>query len=169
MDIQHIEAIDKQKNAINNIIPEITQAILDLQNLLDSDDVCLVSVYTSRNQEFRSLPYQFQVTLPTFTSQEINKEQIFQQIGLMSNLSIKHTLLDEPRILTDIQTDYGGNFNELLSVSCLTDNEFWTCGCDKIMRLYNLQGEFLNSVETKSGNDPWDIAVTQNGNFIHTD
>ena len=169
MDIQHIEAIDKQKNAINNIIPEITQVILDLQNLLDSDDVCLVSVYTSRNQEFRSLPYQFQVTLPTFTSHEINKEQIFQQIGFLSNLSIKHTLLDEPQILADIKTYYEGNLNEILSVSCLTDNEFWTCGCDKIMRLYNLQGEFLKSVETKSGNDPWDIAVTQNGNFIYTD
>ena len=32
MDIQHIEAIDKQKDAINNILPEITQVILDLQN-----------------------------------------------------------------------------------------------------------------------------------------
>ena len=41
MGVQHIEAIDEEEDAINHKISEITQAILDLQNLLDSDDVCL--------------------------------------------------------------------------------------------------------------------------------
>lgn len=59
MDVKHIKTIDKQKNAINNIITEITQVIMDLQNLLDSDDFSLVFVYTSRHEEFRSLQYQF--------------------------------------------------------------------------------------------------------------
>ena len=74
MDAQHIEAIDQQEDAINHTIPEITQAILDLKRLLDTNDVCLVSVFTSRTEESRSLSARFEATLPTFTPQEINRE-----------------------------------------------------------------------------------------------
>nr|XP_022297221.1 uncharacterized protein LOC111106719 [Crassostrea virginica] len=164
MDAQHIAAIDQQEDAINRTIPEITQIILDLKKLLDTSDVCLVSEYTSRTEEFRSLPAQFQVTLPSFTPQEINREQIHQQIGSLSELAITF-LLDEPRILTVIQTEY----TELRSVSCLSDSELWTCGNDNILRLYNLQGELLRSVQTKLGNLPRDIAVTRSGDLVYTD
>ncbi|XP_078331348.1 uncharacterized protein LOC144625132 [Crassostrea virginica] len=167
MDAQHIAAIDQQEIAINHTIPEITQVILDLKRLLDTSDFCLVSeyIYTSRTEEFRNLPAQFQVTLPAFTPQEINREQIHQQIGSLSELAITF-LLDEPRILTDIQTEH----NRLYSVSCLNDSEFWTCGYDDyIMRLYNLQGELLRSVQTKSGHNSYDIAVTRGGGLVYTD
>nr|XP_022296711.1 uncharacterized protein LOC111106348 [Crassostrea virginica] len=60
-------------------------------------------------------------------------------------------LLDEPQILTDIQTECGS----LYSVSCQSDSELWTCGNkDNILRLYSLQGELLRSVQTKSENWP---------------
>ncbi|XP_078331543.1 uncharacterized protein LOC111106522 [Crassostrea virginica] len=166
MDAQHIAAIDQQEVAINHTIPEITQVILDLKRLLDTSDVCLVSEYTSRTEEFRNLPAQFLVTLPTFTPQEINREQIHQQIGSLSKLAITF-LHEEPCILTDIQTEYNKG---LLSVSCLSDSELWTCGyAYNILRLYNLQGELLSSVQTKSGNMPWDIAVTRSGDLVYTD
>ncbi|XP_022295526.2 uncharacterized protein LOC111104662 [Crassostrea virginica] len=166
MDAQHIAALDHQEDAINHTIPKIKQIILDLKKLQDTSDVCLVSKYTSRTEEFRSLPSQFQVTLPTFTPQEINREQIHQQIGSWSKPAIT-LLLDEPRILTDIQTEY----KNLCSVSCLSDSELWTCALNgNILRLYNLQGELLRSVQTKSGN--WlvtDIAVTRSGDLVYPD
>ena len=152
MDAQHIAALDRQEDAINRTIPKITQVILDMKRLLDTRDVCLVSGYTSRTEEFRSLPAQFQVTLSTFTPQEINREQIHQQIGSLSELAITIFLLDEPRILTDIQTEYREWSNGLRSVSCLNDIELWTCGNDNILRLYNLHGELLRSVQTRSRN-----------------
>nr|XP_022322182.1 uncharacterized protein LOC111123846 [Crassostrea virginica] len=176
VDAQQVADIDQQEDAINHTINEITQAMLDLQKLLDSDDICIVSEYTSKTEEFKNLPDQFQVTLPTFTPMEINKEQIRQQIGSLSRTIMitsrnvfsppARPLIDVPRILTDIQTRYG----ELRSVSCLSDNELWTCGdYDKTMRLYNLQGELLKSVETKSGHVPRDIAVTRKGDLVYTD
>ena len=167
MDAQHIAAIDQQEDAINHNIPEITQAILDLKRLLDISDVCLVSEYTSRTEEFRILPAQFQVTLQTFTPQEIIRKQIHQQIGSLSELALTF-LLDEPRILTDIQTNYRWP-NELHCVSSLSDNELWSCGGDDIMSLYNLKEELLRSVETKSENKPRDIAVTRSGDLVYTD
>ncbi|XP_078331297.1 uncharacterized protein LOC111137729 [Crassostrea virginica] len=165
LDAQHIAALDQQEDAINHTIAKITQIILDLKRLLDTSDVCLVSKYTSRTEEFRNLPAQFQVTLPTFTPQEINREQIHQQIGSLSELAITF-LLDEPRIITDIQTKY----RNLESVLCLSDSELWTCGGHaNIMGLYNLQGELLRSVQTKSGNFPWEIAVTRSGDLVYSD
>ncbi|XP_078321294.1 uncharacterized protein LOC144621587 [Crassostrea virginica] len=208
MDEQHLAAITTQEDVINKALHEIKQVILDLQNLLHSDDVCLVSEYTSRNEEFRNLPAQFQVTLPTFSPQKINKEQLYQQLGSLSQLLITYPLIDEavrtikehgglkktagavsspparslsdkplrdqtlcdrPRILTYIQTKFGGFRNQLYNVSCLNDEEIWTSGNKTIMKLYNLKGEVLKSVQTKSGTAPTDIAVTRSGGLVYAD
>ena len=195
MDAHHIAAIAEQEDAINHTIKEITQAILDLQNLLDSEDVCRVFKYTSRNEEFRSLPAQFKVTLPDFIPKQIDREQMYQQIGSLSNLPITcpdrrlidetaegrsspkqnpdaiisppvRTFIDNPCILADIKTKY----EKLCSVSCPSDSELWTCGYnDNIMTLYNLQGKVLKSVRTKSGNEPCDIALIQSEGLVYTD
>ncbi|XP_078342040.1 uncharacterized protein LOC144627897 [Crassostrea virginica] len=167
MDAQHKAAIDKQEDAINKTSTEIKKVILDLKRLLETSDVCLVSEYTSRTEEFRNLPFQFQVTLPTFTPQEIHREQIHKQIGSLSELTILYPLLDEPRILTDIYTSM--LTIDLGNVSCLSDSELWTCGDYIVLDLHNLQGKLLRSVQTKSGNVPCDIAVTGSGDLVYTD
>ena len=89
MDAQHIAAIhvDKQEESINHTIPDMTQVILDPRRLLDTTDVCLVSVHI-QDVEFRSISAQVQVILPTFTTQDFNREQIHQQIGSLSKLVI---------------------------------------------------------------------------------
>ena len=77
-------------------------------------------------------------------------------------------LIDEPLVLKVIQINRNELY-KLLSVSCLSDSELWTCGNDNILRLYKLQGELLRSVPTKSGYWPQDIAVTQSGDLVYTD
>ncbi|XP_078342025.1 uncharacterized protein LOC144627893 [Crassostrea virginica] len=172
MAARHRAAIHDQEVAIKKTSTEITQVILDLKRLLNNIDVCLVSAYTSRNEEFRSLHAHFHVNSLTFTPKVISREQIHQQIGSLSKLTIKYpvkypvrTLLDKPQILTDIPTKCKG----LDSVSCLSDSELWTCGYNNILRLYNLQGELLSSVQTKSGFWPRDIAVTRSGDLVYAD
>ena len=173
MDAQHIAAIDRQADAINHAITEITQAILFLQDLLDSNDACLLSAYTSRNEDFRSLPAQFQVNLPTFTPQQINREHLYQWIGCLSKLTLTYPatqLLVKPLVHAEIETDFEGHLNhQLFSLSCLSDEKIWISGNNKIIKLYNLKGELLKSVQTKSGNVPRDIAVTRSGGLMYAD
>ena len=75
------------------------------------------------------------------------------------------SLLDAPQLITELDTGY----NNLCRVSCLSDEKIWTSGIKAIMKLYNLKGEELQSVQTKSGNNPLDIAVTRNGGLVYTD
>lgn len=74
-------------------------------------------------------------------------------------------LLDVPQILKTIDT---GSAN-LSSVALLSDEELWTTGNDCIITLHNLQGQLLQSVQTKSGIKPSDIAVTWNGDLVYID
>ncbi|XP_078314226.1 uncharacterized protein LOC144619625 [Crassostrea virginica] len=185
MNAQHLAAIEKQEGETNKALHEIKQVIQDLKSLLDTSDVGLVSKYRSRIAEFRKLPHKLKISLPNFLPQKINREELLKQFGSFSPLSIEkeeqgytvpspgaessppaRPLLDVPRLITDIPTT---GYRELYNVSCLSDEEIWTSGYNKIMQLYNLKGELLKSIQTKSGNMPGDIAVTQSGGLVYAD
>ncbi|XP_078310799.1 uncharacterized protein LOC111137320 [Crassostrea virginica] len=184
MDSKHKAALDKQEDAINNTIIEMKQVIQDLKSLLDTRNVILVSKYQSRIEEFRKMPNKLKISLPTFQPVKVNREQIMKQFGSISSLSIEteeqgytvpslgaksspsdRPLLDVPQLITELSTSY----NYLCGVSCLSDEEIWTRGADKNLKLYNLKGELVKSVQTKSGNKPEDIAVTRSGGLVYTD
>nr|XP_034330784.1 uncharacterized protein LOC117690520 isoform X2 [Crassostrea gigas] len=88
-----------------------------------------------------------------------------EERGYIMNSPTDRPLIDVPRIITEINTKFGG----LGSMSCVSDEKLWTRGGDNIVRLYNLQGGLVESVQTKSGNHPRDIAVTRSGNLVYTD
>nr|XP_022305044.1 uncharacterized protein LOC111112037 isoform X3 [Crassostrea virginica] len=185
MNAQHLAAIEKQEDETNKALHEIKQVIQDLKSLLDTSDVGLVYKYRSRIAEFRKLPNKLIVSLPNLLPQKINREELLKQFGSINPLSIEteeqgytvpspgaessppaRPLLDVPRLVTDIPTR---GYDYLWNVSCLSDEEIWTSGNKTIMKLYNLKGELLKSVQTKSGNMPQDIAVTRSGGLVYTD
>ena len=186
MESKHQAVLDKEEKAINKTIIEMKQVIQDLKGILETSDVNLVSKYQSRIEQFRILPPKLRISLPTFKPIKINKEQIMNLFGSLAPLSIEteeqgysgsvpfpgaessfpdRPWLDAPRLITELHTEY----NFLYSVSCLSDDEIWTRGIDKILKLYNLNGELRKSVQTKSGNYPQDLAVTQSGGLVYTD
>nr|XP_034328925.1 tripartite motif-containing protein 2-like [Crassostrea gigas] len=71
-------------------------------------------------------------------------------------------------VIAQIKTKFGGS-KRLHCVSCLTDEAIWLAGDDKTMRLYNLQGELVRSIETKSENWPQDIEVSKTGELVYSD
>ncbi|XP_056003684.1 uncharacterized protein LOC125661483 [Ostrea edulis] len=57
----------------------------------------------------------------------------------------------------------------LYSVSCLREDQVWTCGNNETMKLLNPRGKLLTSIQTKSGYSPRDIVVTWDGYLVYTD
>lgn len=179
MDSRYLYVLNKRT------VSEITQNIAYVKKLLNSNDDSLLSAYKSRKVEFRILPPKLTVSLPRFASLKMDEKQIYQLFGFLSGLSIKteehactvdfrsvessttKPLISDPQILMDINT---GHVYGLHSASCLKDEHIWTCSyTDNIINLYNLQGELVRSIQTKSGNTPGGIAVTKSGDLVYTD
>ncbi|XP_056002876.1 uncharacterized protein LOC125662256 [Ostrea edulis] len=164
---KHMALLEKHSNEITHRMTEIKQVILEMKNILGTNDISLTSTYKSRNDEFNKLPSKIKVTLPSLSTPTINTEKLNEMFGSLSSLSVitVRPLLAEPRYTATIKTGY----YRLLSVRCLIDEEVWTCGDNKTMKLLNLQSKLLASLQTKSGNLPTDIAVTRDGDLVYTD
>ena len=185
MNAQNLSAIEKQEHEINKTVNEIKQVILELKSLLETSDIGHVSTYKTRNGDFRKLPPKLKISLPSFQHQKIDAEQILKQFGFFSRISIETeeqgytvpspgaesspqgmALLDIPRLISDIPTsEYGYLFN----ITCPSDEKIWTSGDNEILKLYNLKGELLKSVQTKSGKEPQDITVIPSGDLVYAD
>nr|XP_022321282.1 uncharacterized protein LOC111123319 [Crassostrea virginica] len=181
---ENVAACHEYQDKLIHSIDEISEIIVSLKTLLDTRDVSDVPNYKSRIGEFGTIPKEPSISQLTFQYKRLRREKVFKEFGLLSYvpdllgastkppdavpLSLNILFLDNPWIITEIRTAYP-EASLLHSVSCLTDDEFWVCSGNSILRLYNLQGKLLQSVQTVSGNWPWDIAVTRSGDFIYTD
>lgn len=193
--LREIDAIIKTiKDELNRMeskhlifLSKITESIVDLHNLLASNDINLVYEHKSRNSEFRNLPPQPIVTLPKFIPFTIDREDIYHQFGKLNPILVRAEdvghilysedaessqpdmpLLAEPRIIAEIHTNYGAS-DKLRSVSDVNDTEIWTCGDSNVMKLYDLQDELVKLIKTKSENIPSNIEVTKNGDLVYAD
>lgn len=149
-----------------NRISEIKQSIADLKTLQDSNDIYLVSTYKPRNDIFRRVPTKLIVPSPVWVP--VKKIKIHEQFGYVVWSSLieteeqgymlkptrvlsflpDRTLIDVPRIIANTDIQQG-----LRKVSCVDNEQFWTCGLDKFMRLYNVYND----------------SMTKNGDLIYTD
>ncbi|XP_061171063.1 uncharacterized protein LOC133180604 [Saccostrea echinata] len=112
------------------------QRVLDLQKTLEFNDLSLTQ---SRNEEFRRLPPEVNVSLPVFSPQKINTKQLNQLFGSLSELSMK--------------TKHGYTMETPEAVSS-----------PPVKPLLN-EPELITTITTKHD----DIAVTKSGDLIYTD
>ncbi|XP_055999400.1 E3 ubiquitin-protein ligase Midline-1-like [Ostrea edulis] len=180
---KHLSILNKNSDEITQKITELKHIVSDLKSILKSNDVSLTSTYKSMNSEFRITPLKVRVTLPSFSPRQINKNELSEIFGSLSLLPITKEdgntiqspaaassppvkpLLDEPRLTATIDTGYELQF----SVNCHSEEQLWTCGGNKIMKLLNLQGKLLASIQTCSEYWPRDIAITRGGYLVYTD
>nr|XP_022301181.1 uncharacterized protein LOC111109394 [Crassostrea virginica] len=189
MESEILSALDKEEGEINEKMSEVRERILELEleELTNSRNVYNVSMYTSLDDTFESSLAHLHVALPRFRFRDINREALEEQFGYLSpiyNVRIPEgasnvqpkALLDEPKFSQVMKTQYT-EINKLRSVSSLKDDEMWTCGQDKVMRLKwrprgicsTASGDVLVIMDrlfhTKylSENRNWDICVADHG------
>lgn len=54
-------------------------------------------------------------------------------------------------------------------MSAVNDDEIWTSGDNKMLKLYNLKSELVRKIKTKSVNKPLNLQVTKSGDLVYTD
>lgn len=142
-----------------------SQEMMNSENyLLNSQSLCRVSFLSRLTKNIFTNGYVVYQKYPL--QQKKNGYKIDSPVA--RSFLPERPIVDTPRIITDIKTEYGDYYG-LRCVSCLDDDSIWTNDLNNIMRLYNLNGKLLKSIRTKSWNWPWDIAVTGSEDLVFTD
>lgn len=168
----------KEIKEIESLIKETLGTLKDIHR--ESNMVSKVMKYKSRNNDFRKLPPKVHVVLPTFCQTPMEKGEVEELIGFIKPLSTtidekgytlkKHgmpyrELLDTPEVINTFNTGY----KNLKNVSLYSKDEIWTSGHGKEIKCFNINGNSINSIKTKSGEEPDDIAVTSDGCLLYSD
>ncbi|XP_062621789.1 E3 ubiquitin-protein ligase TRIM71-like [Saccostrea cucullata] len=182
-----LQTLQKHLDEINKTKSDIKDEIDSMETAIDTNDMSKLFSIISNVHTYRDLPDKIIPSLPKFIPGKI--QEVSKMFGALSSSSLtsdKHgysmkttqkspeagssppvkQLLDEAETVTTIDTGYGNLYN----VACLSDEEIWTSGYDRTMRLYSInQGSLLKSIKTKSGNCPSNIIVTKSEHLVYTD
>ena len=181
---KQLATLEHEEENYKHNINIISKKIEDVKKSLNSVEHCLSFKYNSRNKEFKKMPSKPCISYFNFEPKEIDGKQLFGLFGSLSYTpkeTMKHDimvqskesmisppnkkLLNVPVLVKDIDTSY----EKLHSVTCLSDEQIWSCGLDSVISLYSLQGEVLALVKSATNSIPQDIALTQNGELAFTE
>ncbi|XP_052679765.1 uncharacterized protein LOC128160475 [Crassostrea angulata] len=172
--IKHLKEIKQ----IESLINENLSTLKDLQR--KSNVVSTVIEYQSKNVEFGKLPPKIHVTVPTFCPRPVDRIEAKKLIGSIKPLKSttnkngytlkkqrgsSRELLDTPVVINTFNTGY----TNLRKVSFHSEQEIWASAEVSEIKCYNINGNTINAIETKSGEYPDDLAVTREGYLIYTD
>ncbi|XP_061186564.1 uncharacterized protein LOC133194675 [Saccostrea echinata] len=177
---RHQSILKQQLDEIGMIQSLIDETLLTMKKIKESNDVSMALEYTSRVKEFKKSP-KVQISLPTFSPQYIDSEQVHKLFGSLSPLLAKReadsyrllnpeatvkALLEEPKLISSINT----GCKNLCSVTCLSEEEIWTSsGVSGLMQCFNTQSSLETSVKAKSREFPSDITLTSDGDLLYSD
>nr|XP_034305186.1 uncharacterized protein LOC117682189 [Crassostrea gigas] len=177
---KHIDILKKHLNEIKQIQSLINKALRAMEEIKESTEVSPTIEYSSKIEEFSKLPPKVKLSVPTFILNPIDREKLYGLFGQISPLSTAaeenvlspnqtntsvRELLDEPELLSTIQTGH----KILCSVTCLHKDGIWTSGWNNEVKCFDVKGSLLQTIKTKSGDWPSDIAEDSEGNILYCD
>ncbi|XP_048744250.2 pyrin-like [Ostrea edulis] len=187
MKTTQLHTLQKHLDEVNMKISDINDEIESADGALDSYDISTVLSVTPNVDQYKDLPQKIEPPSPKFSLGGIQDEELGKLFGSLSSISVQSEehgynikttqkspeaspvikqLLDQPQTVTTIHTEH----RKLHNVTCLNDEEIWTCGDGSTMKLFSInRGSLLKSMRTKTGNSPQDIAMTNSGNLVYTD
>ena len=177
---KHHHILAKHLDEIKQLQSHLRQASIDLNEMVISNEVYPTINYNSKNQDFFKLPAKLSVSMPKFIPKQIDMEELCCLIGKLTPLSMTQDervfttqtpntsvrkLLEEPENLITIKTEH----ENLRNVTCLDEEQIWTSGETADIKCFNIQSVLVNTIKTKSGQRPNDIAVDNDGAVLYSD
>nr|XP_011430614.2 uncharacterized protein LOC105329443 isoform X2 [Crassostrea gigas] len=178
---KHRDILEKHLNEIKQIEFLIKENVSTLKDLEESKDVTVIVNYRTKIKGFRKMPFKVHVTLPTFCPKPINRDQVCEMFGTLKPLvstinedgytnelpeDSSGELIDIPDFINTFNTGH----NNLRCVSFHTEEEIWTsAGSGIIIKCFTTSGKCMNTIKTKQGVYPDDIAVTSAGDLVYCD
>ncbi|XP_011435714.2 B-box type zinc finger protein ncl-1 [Magallana gigas] len=168
----------KEIKQIESMIKENLSILKDLQR--ESNIVSRIIEYKSRNNELGKLPPKIHVTAPTFCPRPVDRIEAKKLIGSIKPLTSttiengytmkkqrgsSRELLDTPVVINTFNTGY----TNLKNVSFYSEQEIWASARVSEIKCFNIKGNAINAIKTRSGENPNDIAVTSEGCLLYTD
>nr|XP_022299819.1 uncharacterized protein LOC111108315 isoform X1 [Crassostrea virginica] len=178
--LKHHSLLQKHLDEIKQIQSLMQQTLLVLNEIEESNEVSKTIHFSSKNEEFSKIPPKVIASMPKFIPKQIEREDLCSLIGKLIPLSTTleervftakkpntsvGELLDEPEVLNTIKTGY----EYLRSVYCLNEEHIWMSGETADIKCFNIQGVLQNTIQTKSGEWPGDIAVDRDGALLYSD
>ncbi|XP_065942844.1 E3 ubiquitin-protein ligase TRIM71-like [Magallana gigas] len=189
MKAKQMQSLQKKLDEVNEKLSNIKDEIHLFDNVLDSNDISKLKSFEGNLEKYSKIPDKILPFLPKFTPRKVFEDTLCELFGNLSSFSYSSDesgywfkteedfpvaefspqvvkLLDEPKIVATIKTDY----ILLKNVACLSGDSFWTCGNGNIMKLYSIEQDLkLKSIKTLSGCTTASITVTPNGDFVFAD
>nr|XP_034315554.1 uncharacterized protein LOC117685341 [Crassostrea gigas] len=178
--IKHRDILQKHLEEIKQMQSLINKTLLAMSEIKKSRKITPTIEYSSKLREFSKLPSQIKVTLPTFIPNLIDREQLESLFGYITplssaseenlssinqlNTSVKE-LLDKPELVATIQTGH----EYLLNVTCVHEDKIWTSALTKKIKCFNINGSLHQTIRTRSGKRPRDLAIDSLGNLLYAD
>lgn len=179
--VNHRDILKKHSKEIKQIESTIKESLSTLKDLQrESNVVSTIMEYKSRNNEFGQLPPKIHVTVPTFCPRPVDRREAEKLIGSIQPLTSttdengytlkkqggsSRELLDTPEVINTFNTGY----TNLRSVSFYGEQDIWASAEVNEIKCFNVKGNSINAIKTKSGEYPDDIAVTAEGCLLYSD
>jgi hypothetical protein len=150
------------------------------KDFLKSNNVSAVTNYQSKLKEYRNMPPDVKVTMPSFKTSTVQGRELsltFEDYRAsltqttLSSLTEEVScltlqgLLDQAISITTIPT----GVNPLNCVVCVGVDEIWVCGKDKTVRRVDIHGSVRDTVTTTCKSWPSGITVTRQGELVYND
>nr|XP_034322054.1 uncharacterized protein LOC105320555 [Crassostrea gigas] len=177
---KHRDILQKHLNEIKQIQFLIKETLQTIRKIEKSTEVSPTIEYSSKIRKFSKVPPKVKVSLPTFISKPIDHDKLYSLFGYITPLSTAteenvlslnqpnnfvRELLDEPALITTIQTGY----KQLRFVIYINDDKIWTSGETIDLKCFNIKGSLLQTIKIKSEERPNAIAVDSDGDILCCD
>jgi streptogramin lyase len=176
----HLAALKSHQSKLDGCIPHMIQTVQQNKIIINSNKVSDVTTYKSQVEEFRNMPTDTDIQLPSVKyisveGRELCMEFEYYKANLtqarLSSLTKKacqlsfQGLIDQAKSIATIPK----GFKPLYDVACVGVDEAWVSGYDKTIRHVDIYGSVRDTVTTTCKYCPNGITVTRQGELVYSD